>query len=50
MTDVLLIIFAALAVFGAYCILAEIRTFLRHLAEKQNTCARKTRIPFDKHR
>ena len=49
MTDVLLIIFSALAVFGAYCILAEIRTALKRMAAKRNKCAKNIRLPFDKH-
>jgi hypothetical protein len=50
MTDVLLIIFSALAVFGAYCILAEIRSALLRLAKKRNKCAKNIRLPFDKQR
>jgi len=47
MTDILQIITAMLAVFGFYCVLAEIRTFLRRCAQKKNNCARKSPYPFD---
>ena len=50
MTDVLLIIFSALAVFGAYCILAEIRCALLRMVEKRNKCTKNIRLPFDKQR
>ena len=50
MNDVLLILIAMLAVFGFYCVLAEIRSFFRFLSEKRNTCAKNIRLPFDKRR
>jgi hypothetical protein len=48
MPDIITILIATLAVFGFYCVLAEIREFLRHWIKKKNNCARKSASPFDK--
>ena len=41
------ILIAMLAVFGFYCMLDEIRRFLRRYAQKRNNRAEKTPHPFD---
>jgi hypothetical protein len=48
MSDIIAILVATLAVFGFYCVLAEIRDFLRHRAKKKNNCAKISPISFDK--
>ena len=48
MPDIITILIATLAVFGFYCVLAEIRDFLRHRTQKKNSCAKNSPSPFDK--
>jgi len=48
MPDIIAIVIATLSVFGFYCVLAEIRDFLRHRSKKKNNCTRKSPVPFDK--
>lgn len=48
MPDCIVILIATLAVFGFYCVLAEIRSFLRRWIRKKNNCAKNSSIPFDK--